>query len=90
MVIQPPPGKKLIVRFNELDIQQLQTGQCLDALVAIDGQDQASARLLQGNYMYLTYLKSFSSIAFLYYASEARHIQFQILYIMRDSVKSLN
>lgn len=56
MVIQPPPGKKLIVRFNELDIQQLQTGQCLDALVAIDGQDQASARLLQGNYMYLTYL----------------------------------
>lgn len=48
MVIQPPPGKKLIVRFNELDIQQLQTGQCLDALVAIDGQDQASARLLQG------------------------------------------
>lgn len=50
MVIQPPPGKKLIVRFNEVDIQQLQTGQCLDALVAIDGQDQVSARLLQGNY----------------------------------------
>lgn len=52
MVIQPPPGKKLIVRFNEIDIQQLpQTGQCVDALVAIDGQDQVSARLLQGKNM---------------------------------------
>ena len=52
MVIQPPPGKKLIVRFNEIDIQQLpQTGQCVDALVAIDGQDQVSARLLQGKKM---------------------------------------
>ena len=52
MVIQPPPGKKLIVRFNEIDIQQLpQTGQCVDALVAIDGQDQVSARLLQGRNM---------------------------------------
>lgn len=80
MVIQPPPGKKLIVRFNEIDIQQLQTGQCLDALVAIDGQDQVSARLLQGNYV--TYLlKSFSSIAFLFYACEAWQNQFQIVYI---------
>lgn len=49
MIVQPPPGKKLIVRFNEIDIQQLQSGQCVDALIAIDGQDQVSARLLQGN-----------------------------------------
>ncbi|KAK3085410.1 hypothetical protein FSP39_002905 [Pinctada imbricata] len=48
VAIQPPPGKNLVVKFNNMDIQQLQTGQCADILLAIDGIDRTSARYLAG------------------------------------------
>ena len=48
LAIQPPPGKNLVIKFNDMDIQQLPTGQCADMLLAIDGIDRTSARYLAG------------------------------------------